>query len=281
MNFGIIGMGLMGGSFGRLLVKKGHCVYAYDSSETAMLKAEMMSAMTEKLTEDNAGVLDYLIVALNPSLFKSAAERFLPYLKDGATVIDFCGVKRGVIKVMQEFAKQYKNLNFIGGHPMAGREFSGIEHSSVNLFEKASMIFVPVHTDVFAIDNAKHTFLSLGFGRVVFTTAEHHDKVIAYTSQLCHIVSNAFIKNANADNHSGYSAGSFKDLTRVARMNPEMWTEIILQNGDNALSELNELIDNLLQYKKALIDKDAVMLNRLFSEGNAKKIRIESEKNDG
>ena len=224
MKFGIIGMGLMGGSFGRLLIKKGHGVYAYDSSQTAMLKAEMMSAMTQPLTEDNAKDIDYLIVAINPSCFKSATERFLPFLKKGATVIDFCGIKRCIEKDMKFLANQFKSINFIGGHPMAGREFSGIEHSSVNLFEKASMIFVPVKADVFALDNAKKTFLSLGFGRVVFTTADYHDKVIAYTSQLCHIVSNAFIKNANAENHSGYSAGSFKDLTRVAKLNPDMWT---------------------------------------------------------
>ena len=280
MKFGIIGMGLMGGSFARLLIKKGHTVFGADTNPACLQKAEMMSAISHKLTEQNAQELDYLIVALSPSQFTTAVRKYLPYLKSGATVIDFCGIKREIVKEMELLSAEYPKLNFIGGHPMAGREYSGIEYSSENLFEKASIIFVPVNGDVFAVDSAKKLFLSLGFGKVVFTSAEHHDKVIAYTSQLCHIVSNAFIKNANANNQSGYSAGSFRDLTRVARMNPDMWTELILLNSDNALRELTEFISNLTEYKKAIENKDAKMLKKLFNDGNERKIKIETENND-
>ena len=277
MKIGIVGLGLMGGSFGRTLIRQGYTVYGYDISPDVMLKAELMKAFTEPLTEKTAKQADILIAAVNPSAFKGAVEKFLPSLKKGAVVSDFCGVKRTVVSVMQGFKKQYPHLNFIGAHPMAGREFSGIEHSSITLFEKASMILVPVKADIFTLDKIKEFYLSTGFSRVVITDAEHHDEVIAYTSQLCHIVSNAFILSAQADNRSGYSAGSFKDLTRVARMNPEMWTELISANRDKALKELDELIGNLNKYRAAIATKDDEKLKDLFSAGNERKIKIESE----
>lgn len=274
---GIIGLGLMGGSFGRTLVKKGYRVLAFDVKSEVMLKGELMSAFTEPLTAKNAKFADILVVSVAPERFSDAVTPFLPFLKKGAVVTDFCGVKRTVTKKMREFSERYENLCFIGGHPMAGREFSGIEHSSVNLFDKASMILVPVRADIFQVEAVKNFFLSVGFARVVLTTAEYHDEVIAYTSQLCHIVSNAFIKNASAEKRSGYSAGSFKDLTRVARMDADLWTELIFCNRDNALRELDELILNLNSYRAAIEDGDRERLKRLFKDGSDRKIKIESE----
>ena len=281
MKIGIVGLGLMGGSFGRALVKRGYTVYGYDINPDVMLKAELMKAFTAPLTEKTAKHVDLFIAAVNPSVFESAVERFLPSFKRGAVVSDFCGVKRTVVSVMRGFSKKYPHLNFIGAHPMAGREFSGIEHSSITLFEKASMILVPVKADIFTLDSIKEFYLSVGFSRVVITDAEHHEGVIAYTSQLCHIVSNAFILNAQADNRSGYSAGSFKDLTRVARLNPEMWTELIGANRDKALFELDELINNLNKYRAAIAEKDDEKLKSLFSAGNERKIKIEAESKNG
>lgn len=277
MKIGIIGLGLMGGSFGRTLVKKGYTVYGYDVSQDVMLKAELMKAFTEPLTEKTAKKVDLIIAAVNPSAFRRAIEPFLPHLKSGAVVSDFCGVKRVIVSKMQEYSKAYPALFFIGTHPMAGREFSGIEHSSITLFEKASMILVPIKADIFTLDKIKEFYLSVGFSRVVITDAEHHDSVIAYTSELCHIVSNAFILSAQADNRLGYSAGSFRDLTRVARLSPEMWTEIIAANRDMALSELDEFIGNLNKYRAAIAEKDDEKLKSLFSAGNERKIKIESE----
>ncbi|MEG9430587.1 MAG: prephenate dehydrogenase/arogenate dehydrogenase family protein [Christensenellaceae bacterium] len=278
MKIGIIGLGLMGGSFGRTLIRRGFTVYGYDVNTDAMLKAELMRAFTAPLTEENAKTVDLLVSAVKPSLFKDATEKFLPLLKSGAIISDFCGVKRETVKVMREWAKVYPELSFIGGHPMAGREFSGIEHSSVILFEKASMILVPVKADIFAVDRIKEFYLSVGFSKAVITDEDTHDKIIAYTSQLCHIVSNAFIKNKRAENRAGYSAGSFRDLTRVARMDPEMWAELIFLNRDNALLELDELMDNLNKYRAAIAEGDKDKLRALFSEGNERKIKIEQGK---
>ena len=278
MTVGIIGLGLMGGSFGRALVRRGFTVYGYDVNPEAMLKAELMRAFSAPLDAENAKNVDLLVSAVKPSLFKIATEQFLPLLKSGAMVSDFCGVKRETVKVMRLWAEKFPELSFIGGHPMAGREFSGIEHSSITLFEKASMILVPVKADIFAIDKLKEFYLSVGFSRAVITDAETHDRIIAYTSQLCHIVSNAFIKNKRAENRAGYSAGSFRDLTRVARMDPAMWAELIFLNRDNALSELDELIFNLNKYRAAIAEGDNDKLRALFSEGNERKIKIEQGK---
>ena len=284
MNIGIIGLGLMGGSFGRTLTKKTeHKVYGYDINESVMLKGEMLNAFHEKLTVDNAKDLDMLILSVYPDYFTEALEKFLPYLKKGAIVSDFSGIKGVIIDKMKEYKTLYPDLTFIGGHPMAGREFSGIEHSVTTLFDKAFMILVPIDVDIFTLSSVKDFYKQVGFLDVVITTAENHDEMIAYTSQLCHIVSNAFIKNETAEKHLGYSAGSYKDLTRVARLNPEMWSGLMFANKDKLKKELDEFICNLQKYSSALNSGSREDLEVLLKEGNDRKLLIDvrSSKNNG
>lgn len=275
MKVGIIGLGLMGGSFGRTLTKFGHTVYGYDTNEKSLKKAKIINAITDTLNENTVKEVELLVVAVNPNLFLKALTPFIKGLTDGATVMDFCGTKRLTVSQMQDLAKEYKNLNFIGGHPMAGREFSGIEHSLSTLFQKASMIFVPVKADIFVLQKFKELFMSLEFGEVVITDAENHDKQIAFTSQLCHVVSNAFIKNERAKEHFGYSAGSYKDLTRVAKLDPNMWTGLMMENADNLSNELDELIGNLQKYSTALKERNEEKLYSLLKEGDDIKREIE------
>ena len=280
MNIGLIGLGLIGGSFGRTLTKKtSHKVFGYDINESVMVKAEMINVFHEKLTKENAGCLDMLIVSIYPEGFASAVEEFLPYLKKGAVVTDFCGVKGIIVDKMKEYAIKYPSLVFIGGHPMAGREFSGVEHSVTTLFDKASMILVNVNADIFSLSNVKNFYKEVGFADVVITTSENHDEMIAYTSQLCHVVSNAFIKNKTAEKHLGYSAGSYKDLTRVARLNPEMWSGLMTLNKERLVLELDELIENLKKYSNALKSGDREGLENLLKEGNERKLSIDSRSN--
>ena len=280
MKIGLIGLGLMGGSFGRTLVKKtNHTVYGYDISEQVMQKGEMLNAYHEKLTKDNAKDIDMLILSVYPDYFESALEEFLPYLKKGAIVSDFSGVKGSIIQKMKEYNKKYPDLVFIGGHPMAGREFSGIEHSITTMFDKAFMILVPINADIFVLSDVKNFYKEIGFLDVVITTAENHDEMIAYTSQLCHIVSNAFIKNQTAEKHLGYSAGSYKDLTRVARLNPQMWSGLMISNKDKLKKELDEFILNLQKYSTALENGSREELEILLAEGNERKLSIDSRSN--
>ena len=278
MNIGLIGLGLIGGSFGRTAVKAGHTVFGSDKNEETFEKAVMLKAVDFPLNEDNAGKIDLLISAVNPSDFAAVVEPYLPILKKGAVVMDFSGTKRSVIESMKVFSEKYPDLFYIGGHPMAGREFSGIEKSTSTLFNKASMIFVPVKADIFTLDRMKTFFISLGFSEVVITTAENHDKMIAFTSQLCHVVSNAFIKSDTAREHFGYSAGSYNDLTRVARLSSDMWTELMMENGDFLSEELEVLIGNLTKYLDAIKNGDRNGLKQLLKEGNDIKVSIDKRR---
>ena len=274
---GIIGLGLMGASFGRVLVKNGYEVLGADKSEAVMQKALVAKAYTEPLTQSNAKRVDLLVAAVFPRAFEGAVASYLPYLKEGAVVSDFCGNKRIVNGAMKRLFEKRGDLVYVGGHPMAGREYAGVEHSSVRLFEGASMILVPVTEDLFALSELKKFYLSLGFGEVVVTTPEQHDKMISYTSQLCHVVSNAFIKSESAKTHGGYSAGSYRDLTRVARLNPDMWAELMTDNRDFLKKELDTLISSLQEYSDALGKGDEEKLRKLLAEGDRIKREIDKK----
>lgn len=272
-------MGLMGASFGRTVRAKGKGeVFGADKAEDTMLKAYLVGAIDGALDEKTASEIDLLVISVYPRDFKKVAEGYLPYMKKGSVVLDFCGIKRTVCKDMKELSSRYADINFIGGHPMAGREYSGIDHSVATLFEKASMLMIPVRTDIFTEEEIKNFFLSLGFGEVVFTTAETHDEIISFTSQLCHIVSNAFIKNPVAQEHHGFSAGSYRDLTRVARLNPGMWSQLMIDNKDKLKPELDLLIENLKKYSDALEKGDEKALEDLLAEGNDLKLKIDARR---
>ncbi len=279
MNIGIIGLGLMGASFGRAV--KGHTdstVLGLDLDPSVVLKATLIGCIDKELSEENASELDLLVVSVFPRDFLSAVAPFLPQMKKGATVLDFCGNKRGVCEAMRTLAKAYPDLYFVGGHPMAGREFCGIDHSTKTLFDRTSMLLIPIQSDIYENERLKNLFLSLGFGEVIFTDEMTHDRTIAFTSQLCHIVSNAYIKSDTAKTHHGFSAGSYRDLTRVARLNPAMWSQLMIDNADLLLCELSTLIESLGAYRDALKNRDESALYRLLDEGNRLKLLIDARK---
>ena len=279
MKIAIIGLGLIGASFGKSLVKNGgHKVYGHDIDKEVLLKAELVKAIDEPLTDGNISDIDLLVVSVYPRAFKEVASAYLPKMKAGAILMDFCGIKRGIEQDMKDLADLYPQINFIGAHPMAGREFSGIERSLSTLFEKATVVVVPVKADIFILEKVRDLFLSVGFSEAVFSTAYRHDEIIAFTSQLCHVVSNAFIKSPMASNHFGFSAGSYRDLTRVARLNPTMWTQLMMDNRDLLKTELDGLIARLSEYSDALGKGDEVALYNLLKEGSDLKISIDKGK---
>ena len=272
MNVGVVGLGLIGGSMARNIKRATqHTVLGMDASETAMLKAELLGAIDERLTDENLASCDVVIVALYPrdcvDYIRSHARLFRP----GALVVDCAGVKRFVCDALFG-ALAGAQFTFMGGHPMAGREFSGFDYARDDLFENASMILVPAPgTNVETVQLAKDFFLSLGFGRVRFSTPAEHDEMIALTSQLAHIVSSAYVKSPLAAWHKGFSAGSFLDMTRVARLNERMWTELFFDNADMLSSELGALISRLEGYKLALDARDALTMRELLREGREAK----------
>lgn len=286
MKIAIFGMGLIGGSLGRAIIKKtGHTVYGADLSAEVILKAKLLSACHEELTDEALAQADLVVLALNPSAAISVMEAVTPKLKAGATVIDCCGVKRVIVDAMERMRCRYGEVRFAAVHPMAGREFSGISHATVNLFDKAYFVITPVHTPMDALMTIKQLFMDIGGEGIAVATAERHDSLIAYTSQLAHIISSAYVKSPLSGEHLGFSAGSFRDLTRVAKLNPDMWTELFLANRDNLINEIEILQMHIEQYRAALCDNDGAKLKELLKEGVEKKeaaenLRKEKNRND-
>jgi prephenate dehydrogenase len=282
MKIAIIGLGLIGGSLGRTIIKKtSDEVYAFDINNHALIEGRLLSAYHKPLTKENIKEMDIVFFSLYPDALENALNEYCPLLKDGALVVDCCGNKRRVVKQMKELSLTYKNLDFISAHPMAGREFSGVAHSMATLFDKASMILVPVKAELKRIKEVKEFALSLGFGSVVISTAENHDKIIAFTSQLAHLVSSSYIKSPTASEFMGFSAGSFRDMTRVARLSPEMWAQLTIDNSDFLVEEIDEIIKNLSDYKNALRQKDKQQMLKLLSDGNERKLLSEKMRRSG
>lgn len=282
MNIAIFGLGLIGGSIGRSIIKNtDNVVYGYDVDSESLIKAKLLKAINYTLKEEDYDKMDMVIVATNPKIAIDIINEVSPKLKDGAVVVDCCGNKRIVVDEMRRLAKKYPKIKYYGGHPMAGREFSGISHSTSNLLDRAFFILVTVNGDIVTTANLKAFWLSLGCLNVVITDSETHDEIISYTSQLAHVVSSAYIKNPLSQKHVGYSAGSFRDMTRVAKLNPTMWAELMIENRDNLVWQIDDLIKNLQEYKTAIDNGDEEGLKLLLQQGNDLKESAEKSRKNG
>ena len=276
MNIGIIGLGLIGGSFGRAITSRtSHTVYGLALHEETMQKAELCKAIHHRLTKENAKELDMLIITLYPREIEKAIDEWAPYLKKGCIVIDCGGTKRSIMEKMRDARHMYEGIYFVGGHPMAGREFSGFSHSQASLYDKATFLIVPNKAPIEVLVKIRDFAKEIGFEGLVITTAQEHDEMISFTSQLAHIVSSAYVKNPLATTHYGFSAGSFRDMTRVARLNPQMWSELMLENRDYLVEQIEVLQKNLQDYKEALQNNDKEQLEKLLDEGRVIKEEVE------
>ena len=272
MNIAVIGLGLIGGSMAKALKKyTPHTILGLDTDPQVMFKAKLMEAIDAELTPERLAICDMVLVATWPKTAVAYVQENAGSIRKGAMVIDLCGVKRAVCEPLFKAAEENGFL-FVGGHPMAGIEYSGFDHASAALFQNASMILTPPPgVSIQVLAELKHFFRELGFARVVMTTPEEHDRVIGYTSQLAHVVSSAYVKSPEAMEHHGFSAGSFRDMTRVARLHPAMWTELFLLNREPLLSELDALIGHLNEYRSALESEDAEQLHALLQAGAERK----------
>lgn len=272
MNIAVVGLGLIGGSIAKCIKKlTPHTVLGMDVSEQVMYKARLLDAIDLELTAERLAICDMVIVATWPKTAVSYVEQNAVLIKKGAIVIDVCGVKTAICEPLWKITDENGFL-FVGGHPMAGIEYSGFDHALATLFQNASMILTPPKgTDIQTLDFLKHFWRELGFGRVVITTPENHDQVIAYTSQLAHVVSSAYVLSPSAMEHHGFSAGSFKDMTRVAKLNEDMWTELFFCNREPLLSELDIFMGNLQKYRDALAADDEEAMRVLLRTGREHK----------
>ncbi len=275
MKVGILGLGLIGGSLARAYALEGHTVYAAETNESMLSFAMLAGAVHGKLDEETIPQCDLILLAIYPDGSASWLEQNAPFVSKDALVMDCCGVKQEVCRRCFPVAKEY-GFTFVGGHPMAGSQFSGFKYSRATLYNGAPMVLVPpVFDDIALLQRVKDALKPCHFGSFSVTTAEEHDKMIAFTSQMPHILSNAFIKSPTALKHKGFSAGSYKDLTRVAWLNPQMWAELFLENRENTLFELDFYIKSLQQYEQAIRNSDTDTLVRLLDEGKKRKEEVD------
>lgn len=287
---GIVGLGLIGGSFARGYAQAGVRVLAWDPDEDVMVAASM-GTVSGELNDETLGECDIIVLACYPEACIEWLEAHAQALADatdteaimGPVVIDTVGIKGIVCERAFNLARE-NGFYFVGAHPMAGTQFSGYAHSRADLFEGAPLVLVPPAVD----DSLKLELLSqvremvrpLGFGKFSVTSAEEHDHVIAFTSQLAHVVSNAYVKSPTAQEHHGFSAGSYRDLTRVAHLNASMWAELMTDNAQYLNQELTYLIDSLAAYRDALEKKDEEQLEELLAEGDRIKRALDANTPD-
>lgn len=274
---GIVGLGLIGGSMARAYHAAGHTVLASDKDSATLQTAQADGVVTAALDKQSVTVCDLLLLAVYPKAAIAALKELAPYIKKSTVVLDLCGTKREVCEACFAIAARF-GFSFVGGHPMAGTQFSGYQKSRATLFCGAPMVLVLPEGATAELEKCVKSLLSpVGFNSFAITTADAHDRVIAFTSQLAHVVSNAYVKSPQAQVHHGFSAGSYKDLTRVAWLNEAMWCELFLENSDYLAEEIDTLITSLTAYRQALLEKDAATLTALLREGRLAKEMADKE----
>ena len=275
MTVGIVGLGLIGGSFAKAYHAAGWTVYGYDVDESMLAFAQLADAVNAPLTMENIGTCDLVLLCVRPLAAIGYLRETAPHIGRKPVVIDCCGTKRVVCEACFPLAEQY-GFTYLGGHPMAGTHNSGFKYATATMYHGAPMVLVPAdHNNIELLSRVKELLSPAGFGRFSVTTAEKHDEMIAFTSQMAHVVSNAYIKSPTAGSHKGFSAGSYKDLTRVAWLNPQMWAELFLENKDYLMRELNILIENLQKYELAMEQNDLPGLTALLDEGRRRKEEVD------
>ncbi|MBQ9492237.1 MAG: prephenate dehydrogenase/arogenate dehydrogenase family protein [Oscillibacter sp.] len=272
MTIGIVGLGLIGGSVAKSAKDRtGHTVYGIDLEAEIITMARMSGAIDGPLNEHNLPWCDLILLAVRPKDAVKWIENSARMISPKSVVVDLCGVKRNVCAQIAPIARR-RGFTYIGGHPMAGRERSGFTASSEELFTDSYMILTPdERTDPSHLEMLKNFFTDIGFAGLTFSNPDEHDRIVAYTSQLAHVVSGAYIKSPQARKRRGFSSGSFLDMTRVARLDEDMWTELFLENSDYLAGEVDTLIGHLQEYSKALKEKDAETLRALLKDGREKK----------
>ena len=268
MKVGIVGLGLIGGSMAKSVkARTAHTVYGADLDQETMALARMSGAIDGALTEETLPQCDLILVAICPGAAVRWVKDHAEQIAKSAILVDLCGVKRVVVEALAPIAEAH-GFAYIGGHPMAGRERGGFTASSEDLYAGASMILTPdKRTDMQLLETLKAFFLDIGFAGLTFSDPEEHDRIIAFTSQLAHITSSAYVKSPEAQRRRGFSAGSFQDMTRVARLDEDMWTELFLDDADYLVKELDILIENLTAYSAALKSGDGSRVRALLKEG--------------
>ncbi len=274
---GVIGLGLIGGSFAKAYKAAGWKVLARNRTKRVLDFAMLSGDVDGELTTENISECDLVLFTIFPKATIEEMTMLAPFIGKKPLVIDCCGTKRVVCDACFPLAEEH-GFTFVGGHPMAGTQYSGFKYAKASMYQNAPMVIVPPrYDDIYLLDRVKELLSPVGFSHISVTTAERHDELIAFTSQLAHVVSNAYVKSPTALDHRGFSAGSYKDLTRVALLNPTMWSELFIENKDNLLREINCLLGNLTAYRDAIEEENIETLTELLAEGRRLKEKADAQ----
>lgn len=279
MTVGIVGLGLIGGSAAKAYALAHHEVLGFDIDEAMLSLSKDHGVVKDTLTQENINHCKLILIAIYPEGASSYLKEMAPFINKSSLVIDLCGTKEYICSVGFNLAEKY-GFTYIGGHPMAGTHMSGFKASRPDLFKGQPMVIVPpVFDDIKLLNRIKSALQPMSFGQFSVTTAKEHDRIIAFTSQLAHVVSSAYVKSPTAKVHAGFSAGSYRDLTRVAWLNPLMWSQLFLENKENLCFEIDCIIEHLSEYKDAIARGDQDELISLLAAGS--RLKEELDKNVG
>lgn len=275
MTVGIVGLGLIGASFAKAYKEAGWTVLIHDIDNSAVLMGKIAGFVDDTLTSEKLKDCDLVLICVYPQATIDYVKENANSFRKGGLVMDSGGIKRVVCEECFKIAKKH-GFVFVGTHPMAGNKYSGLKHSRASLFKGAPLVIVPeTFDDMKVIDRVKEAMAPAEFGSFCLSHADKHDEMIAFTSQLAHVVSNAYVKSPTAAEHHGFSAGSYKDLTRVAWLNATMWSELFMENKDNLVKEIDSLITELSKYKDAMISNNKEELKQLLEDGSQRKAELD------
>ena len=274
MNITVVGLGLIGASLAKAIKRRtNNTIIGIDINSEVTNKALEDGTIDRIGTADDLAQTDLTIVSLYPNaaadFVKSNADSF----KKGSVVIDTCGIKSKICAELVGFSHEH-GFEFIGAHPMAGKEKFGYDYSEATLFDNAYMIFTPVNADENNVDMLKELSQKIGFKGVTVSTPAEHDRIIAYTSQMPHVLACAYVSDPDAMLHNGFSAGSYKDISRVADINAKLWQELFIENSSQLVGHIDVLIDNLQKIKQLIENGDHKALQDALQKARDTKAKI-------
>lgn len=260
----IVGLGLIGGSIAKAIkLNTDHAVFGIDTDEESLLDACSCGAIDGKASPEELRTADMVYLCVYPETALRFAEEYGPQLKENCVLTDACGIKREICAGMERL-KGTGRYVFVAGHPMAGKEHSGFSASDAGIFVGASYLIAPCGAPEWAVERVAALARQMGFGRVVMTTPEQHDRVIAFTSQVPHVLACSYVMSPRCREHKGFSAGSYRDVSRVANINDVLWSRLFLDNRDALTEELDELLKNLGLFREAVSNGDEERLRELL-----------------
>ena len=271
-NIAIIGLGLMGASFAKKLTELNYSVYGIDVHQQSIDTARELKIIQDGSTNpsDIISKCDTFLFCLYPTKILPWIEVYQDDIPQNALLMDISGVKTNIVQPIQDVLRE--DLELLSIHPMCGRESRGIEFSDGSIFKGSNIIIVPTNKNkTETIETVKELAKQMEFGRICELTIEEHDKMIAFLSQLTHVIAVSLMNTHDNEHLVEYTGDSFRDLTRIAKINEDLWTELFVMNKDILLDEINQFIDAISHFRDSLEKEDTQEMKHLFIQSTKRR----------